>query len=210
MAKRKQNKNLPQSSKIVELDNLQDFKNYVGQKEIPQEPLIKQIEKLQRVDNANIVPRIDGSVLSIPDDPELGSVGKAMFLILDYTAFLVPLVTVHLVLNLLVRMQYSQDYVVKDIVLETLSTIPVLAVLHTIVHPLTGTRLFRISSFFASVAMGGYLIYESNEEGYYAVMKRAPPLGTLWVWLFIEMDWQWAATSLVVVGFWMWKKGYSF
>ena len=60
-----------------------------------------------------------------------------------------------------------------------------------------------------SVGAGCYLIYSSNEEAYFAVMKRAPPLGTLWVWSVIEMRLGFAVGSLITVGAYFWQGGYT-
>ncbi|CAN6633152.1 hypothetical protein TRVA0_014S00386 [Trichomonascus vanleenenianus] len=199
-------KKIPKPSpRIVELSS-EDLKNYVGSAEVPQQTLYEQIKKVQ----AQVPEEKPEKTSYDPDsDPELGTMGRAMFKILDYTAYIIPLLSVHLVLNILVRIQYAVDFELVDILSDTFTTIPVIAILHTFVHPLRDTRVFRIVSFFASAAIGGYILYASNEEGYYYIMQRAPPLGTIWVWLFIEMDWEWSATSLVVIAFYMWKNGYS-
>lgn len=60
-----------------------------------------------------------------------------------------------------------------------------------------------------SVVAGGWLVQATNEEPYLAVMKKAPALGTLWVWATVEMRWEWAAACLGVVGGWGWWNGYS-
>ena len=217
--------------RIQELDNLQDFKDYVGAADVPDKPLIQKIEELQKQRDQKLKAQTHKSSTppkryrktSLPtgatsdslanENVDLSPMGRFMFDLLDYTAYLIPIISVHIVLDILVRVQYSEDtfegFAQRDIMYRALMAIPVFALLHFFVHPLRHTRIFRIASFFASVGAGGYLLYASNEEGYYYVMKRAPPLGTLWVWLFIEMEWQWAGTSLVVIAFWMWLKDYS-
>jgi hypothetical protein len=61
-----------------------------------------------------------------------------------------------------------------------------------------------------AIGLGAYLIRMTNEEPYYAVMKRAPAIGTLWVWCVLEMS---AAAALVAVlgplGWGVWIKGYG-
>jgi len=52
-------------------------------------------------------------------------------------------------------------------------------------------------------------VHASNEDPYLAVMKKAPALGTLWVWATVEMRWEWAAACLGLVGGWGWWKGYA-
>jgi len=59
------------------------------------------------------------------------------------------------------------------------------------------------------VGAGCHLIYSSNEEAYFAVMKRAPPLGTLWVWSVIEMKLEVAVLSVGVVGGYFWLGGFK-
>ncbi len=46
---------------------------------------------------------------------------------------------------------------------------------------------------------GIYLIHLCNHAGYYAIMKRAPPVGCLWIWLVFEMDLLQTAISVPVV-----------
>jgi hypothetical protein len=64
--------------------------------------------------------------------------------------------------------------------------------------------------FVGSVASGCYLIYITNEHGYLAVMKRAPPVGCMWVWSVIELDLRWSLASLVCCGAFLWWGGYSY
>jgi len=60
-----------------------------------------------------------------------------------------------------------------------------------------------------SLLTGLYLMHITNTSSYYAVMKRAPPLGTLWVWSVIEMRLGWAVGSLVFIGGVGWVRGYT-
>ena len=48
----------------------------------------------------------------------------------------------------------------------------------------------------------------SNEEPYFAVMKRAPPLGTVWVWCVLEQRLEVAVLGIAVVGGYFWFGGY--
>ncbi|KAL1957257.1 hypothetical protein VTO42DRAFT_6163 [Malbranchea cinnamomea] len=63
---------------------------------------------------------------------------------------------------------------------------------------------------FVSFLLGARLIAISNDAGYYAVMKKAPPIGTLWVWCVLEMAPGFAALGLVVpLGWAVLYKGYQ-
>ncbi|KAI9837277.1 MAG: hypothetical protein M1819_000351 [Sarea resinae] len=53
------------------------------------------------------------------------------------------------------------------------------------------------------------IITTAHEEAYYAVMKHAPPLGTLWVWSVLEMRLGFAVASVAVTGAWCVWGGYK-
>ncbi|KAL7946905.1 hypothetical protein V8C42DRAFT_343810 [Trichoderma barbatum] len=64
--------------------------------------------------------------------------------------------------------------------------------------------------FFAmSCVAGCALVYITNSKGYLYNMKRAPPLGCLWLWAVVELDLLWAVPSLLVTGAYVWVNGYS-
>ncbi|KAH7308048.1 hypothetical protein B0I35DRAFT_483338 [Stachybotrys elegans] len=60
-----------------------------------------------------------------------------------------------------------------------------------------------------SAAAGCYLIYVTNEKGYMANMKRAPPIACLWLWCVVELDLLWAILSLVAAGVFFWQGNYT-
>jgi len=70
--------------------------------------------------------------------------------------------------------------------------------------------LHQIFFFSGSVAAGCYLIHITNEHGYYAIMKQAPPLGCLWIWSVIELDVLWASASLLCCIIFLKYGGYGF
>lgn len=58
--------------------------------------------------------------------------------------------------------------------------------------------------------LGFRLIVITNDSGYYAVMKKAPPVGTLWVWCVLEMSPGAAVLALVLpVGYGILWQGYN-
>jgi hypothetical protein len=58
--------------------------------------------------------------------------------------------------------------------------------------------------------LGAHLVSLTNEASYYAVMKRAPAIGTLWVWCVLEMSLGPAVLGLVgPVGWGVLWKGYG-
>jgi len=63
--------------------------------------------------------------------------------------------------------------------------------------------------FVVSVGAGCYLIYVTNRHGYLAVMRRAPPLGCMWIWSVIELELPLAVLSLACAGGYLWQGGYG-
>lgn len=66
-------------------------------------------------------------------------------------------------------------------------------------------RLFLLA---LSIAAGCYVVTAVNRYGYYFVMKKTPPLGTLWIWAVIELDILGALASLLGVWTYAWYYGY--
>ena len=61
---------------------------------------------------------------------------------------------------------------------------------------------------FANIT-GCYLIYLTNDKGYYAVMKRAPSMGTVWVWCVLELGLVGAVLGVIGPGLYAWYNGYG-
>lgn len=146
----------------------------------------------------------DGSLFTGPDDTidSTGPLGEAVIYALTLTML-------HFTLDVLVHQQYSQSIQWDSIVRRTAVALPILAGLVYMFHPLTQKAWVQAGFLVVSVVAGCYMIYASNEEAYFAVMKRAPPLGTLWVWSVIEMRLEIAVPSLLVVGGFFWWGGFT-
>lgn len=67
----------------------------------------------------------------------------------------------------------------------------------------------QIFFFITSVAAGTYLIYITNVYSFYAVLKQAPPLGSLWIWSVIELNAWWGMASLICCGIFLKYCGFS-
>lgn len=118
----------------------------------------------------------------------------------------------HLTLDVLVQNQYLQEIDMPSLVRKTLSIVPVLWILLYLFRSKTARqwRLLRQCVFLViAVVAGCYTIRVANKYSYYAVMKQAPPLGTLWVYSVIEMDVPFALFSLLVDGAYLWLNGFS-
>jgi hypothetical protein len=158
----------------------------------------------------------------------------------DSILWTISLTMLHLTLDVLVTHQYAVDLVWRDIVWRTAQAFPgmlyytlwfsqcelTISVIWLLVYalhphqepskilPRLPNRIHSIvhSLFFftVSICAGCYLIYATNEHGYFAVMKQAPPIGCLWVWSVIELHILWAVPSALICVAYLKLNGFAF
>ncbi|MCJ1259140.1 hypothetical protein MMC24_006975 [Lignoscripta atroalba] len=155
---------------------------------------------------ATTVMNLNGTLseidVQVPTDDPMGPFGQALF-------FSVTLTMLHFTLDVLVHHQYRQEIGWDMIVQRTVTTFPLILFLVYFLHQRSSQLWVQVLFLGMSFGSGCYLIYSSNEVAYFAVMKRAPPLGTLWVWSVIEMRLGFAVGSLAAVGAYFWQGGYT-
>ncbi|KAM7218374.1 hypothetical protein V8F06_006297 [Rhypophila decipiens] len=156
------------------------------------------------------------------DDSELG-LSPATERILDTLLWSVSITMLHFTLDVLVQHQYSvnsiewskvwartgQAWLVFAMLVYTLHLHPsspkIVPRLPDRVQPAVRQAVF----FSTSICAGCYLIHITNNFGYLAVMKQAPPVGCLWVWSVVELELPWAVLSLAIDGLFLWWRGYD-
>ena len=140
--------------------------------------------------------------LALPQEEPIGVFGQALI-------FAVSLTMLHFTLDVLVHQQYRQSIDWAMIIQRTAFTFPLLVSLVYMLHSQAAKLWAQLLFLGIGIGAGCYLIYSSNKEAYFAVMKRAPPLGTLWVWSAIEMRLEVALLSLGAVGAYFWLGGFT-
>ncbi len=132
---------------------------------------------------------------------------------LDVLLYTFTLTVLHFTLTLLVHNQYAPEppslgpLLLSSTLISLTPTL--LFVLVFVLHPRSSHLATQALFAAMSILAGGWLVYASNEEPYLAIMKKAPVLGTLWIWAIVEMKWEWAVACLSVVGGWGFWKGYT-
>lgn len=158
----------------------------------------KYADGLARDENGNVLKRID-------DSEVIGPVGDAIF-------WAVILSMLHFTLDVLAQNQYRQEIDWKMLFQRSGTILPILWLIVILLHSKTSKQRPRARQalfMFAAVGLGNYAIAVANTNSYYAVMKRLPPLGTIWIWSVIEMDIAWAVFSLAInLAFLLWN-GYT-
>lgn len=167
----------------------------------------------------NDVPSIVTTVInpdgSLSDPPETAgtAAGPVSTPYLDIALYTFNLTLLHFTLTLLVHHQYATERPsVQSLILSStvFSFAPWLILLLVfLLHPRSSDLPIQLLFAVMSIAAGCWLVYATNDEPYMAVMKKAPALGTLWVWAIIELRWEWGIGCLGVVGAFGWWKGYS-
>lgn len=153
----------------------------------------------------------DGSIPPPNADSERAYQSSTTYL--DIALYTITLTMLHFTLSVFVHHQYATEppslpsLFYKSTVKSP--TPALLLMLVSMLHPRSSQLLVQTLFAALSVGAGAWLVHASNEDPYLAVMKKAPPLGTLWVWAIVEMNWECAVGCLSVVGGWGWWKGYS-
>lgn len=144
---------------------------------------------------------------------------------LDTVLLASSLSAVHFTLSVLAMHQYAEELRFQPLVGQTLFiAFPTLTMLIALFHgnllpsslrglqPSVKIWVAALRSLVyvvtANVA-GCYLIQTTNDRGYYAVMKDAPSIGTIWVWAVLEMGLLGALAGVLGPGLYAWWFGYG-
>lgn len=132
---------------------------------------------------------------------------------LDIALYTTTLTLLHYTLTVLVHHQYattppSLRKLFYDSTVASPTPVLIL-ILVAALHPRSSHILVQLLFATLSVVAGAWLVHASNVDPYMAVMRKAPPLGTLWVWAVVEMQWEWAVGCLGLVAGWGWWRGYT-
>ncbi|KAF3313646.1 hypothetical protein TWF173_005718 [Orbilia oligospora] len=131
------------------------------------------------------------------EDAEIGDLGQAFFLA-------VPLTLLLLALYILVQKQYLEETDHWESIGRTVKSFPVIWFIIYLTHPRKTLVAMQVVFIAIAVGAGCWMIYNVNNNGYYAVMKMVPPLGTLLVYSMIEMDITPSVSTLALIGIYCW------
>ncbi|KAL9609690.1 MAG: hypothetical protein Q9167_005573 [Letrouitia subvulpina] len=153
-------------------------------------------------------------LLQDPDDTTLSTADDTASVHLDILLYFISLTLLHFTLTFLVHHQYATDRPsLWPLFLSTTVFSPapwLILLLVAVLHPNAGHLALQLGFAVFSVIAGGWLVYACNEDSYLAVMMKAPPLGTLWVWSIVELRLETSVCCLLLTGVWAWWKGYGF
>ena len=141
---------------------------------------------------------------------------------LDAILLATSLSAVHFTLEVLTVHQYAQDLHLPPIIRHTIlvawpTLIAIIALFHGLLFPASLSHkipaqilLLRQIVYVAIANVAGcYLINVTNDKGYYAVMKNAPGIGTIWVWSVLELGLFGALAGVIGPGVYAWWNHYG-
>lgn len=129
----------------------------------------------------------------------------------DAIIWTICLSMLHFTLDVLVYNQYAQSIAWPAIFKRTFTILPILFLTLYMLRSKTAKRFSLARQFLflgISVAAGCYTIHVGNRYEYFAVMKQAPPLGTVWIWSVIELNLPFAVASVAIDVGYLWWNGY--
>lgn len=145
--------------------------------------------------------------------------------VLDSLFLAASLSALHFTLDVLTVHQYAEKLRLPPIFLNTVLVVfPTLVFLVHLVHghllsvpPAALSQktravfsLLQQGLFIATANVAGcYLIHLTNDKGYYAVMKKAPSVGTVWVWSVLELGLIGSLAGVTGPGLYAWYHGHS-
>lgn len=160
----------------------------------------------------------DGKEIAQSQDEDPSPVLDSLFLAASLSAL-------HFTLDVLTVHQYAEELRILPIFLHTLLVVlPTLCFLVHLIHGhLLGlpeaalsqrtrnfVRILQQGLFIATANVAGcYLIHLTNDRGYYAVMKKAPSVGTVWVWSVLELGLVGSLAGVTGPGIYAWYHGHS-
>ncbi|KAG0129147.1 hypothetical protein HOY82DRAFT_417441 [Tuber indicum] len=109
----------------------------------------------------------------------------------------------------LVHLQYRQEVDLNEIIWKVIKASPAIFTINCAFHSRRNWLSAQVLFFAISALAGCWLVRAVNRTGYYAVMKRAPQVGTLWIWAAVEMSLVPVLGSCLLVGGYSWYFGYS-
>lgn len=144
---------------------------------------------------------------------------------LDAILLSTSLTAIHFTLEVLTVHQYAQELRFSPIFAHAIFTawptlMVVVSLFHGLLLPISmehfsnpvqrGIIILRQLIYVAVANSAGcYLIYLTNDKGYYAVMKNAPAVGTIWLWAILELGPVGALAGVVGPGSYAWWHGYG-
>ncbi|KAF9482480.1 hypothetical protein BDN70DRAFT_875041 [Pholiota conissans] len=130
--------------------------------------------------------------------------------IFNAVLLIIPFSAILLLMEVLIRHQYSKEASLEVITERMVSGVPILSLfIFYILHPaLRYKQSRRMQALLAvlSITVGSRMLYLLDNASFLVNMKQCPPLATVWIYTIMQLDLELAVGSLICVGGFVWWK----
>ncbi|KAG9294027.1 hypothetical protein G9A89_019365 [Geosiphon pyriformis] len=113
--------------------------------------------------------------------------------------YTIPLCSVYCVMDMLVHRQFNENVTFWPFFNRVLKAAPIMLILVYYTNKYAAKPLVQFLMFLGAIGCGCYLIWIINKISYLGVMRRCPPLASLWIYFVVQMRLAPAVASLVTV-----------
>ncbi|CAG8523405.1 1264_t:CDS:2 [Diversispora eburnea] len=163
------------------LENFKESGVRIVQTEVGKEPKIREIKEGEEEEREGEKRESEEIEEEEGEDPYAHGIVFQAFL---YT---IPLCAVYCVMDILVHRQYSETVLLFPVATRIFRVSPLLWGLVYYTNKNVSKNWMQLLMFMGSLICGSYLIWVVNNANYIGVMKRCPPLATLWIYFVIQL-----------------------
>ncbi|KAG1753947.1 uncharacterized protein EDB91DRAFT_427114 [Suillus paluster] len=168
--------------------------------EIPEDEqwrLIQEAGVLRKISDTRKPGETTDNVEPLPLAEEIFN---AVVLIMPFTFFLI-------MMDILIHQQYAQRSTVSDVAQRLLTNFPILSifVFYTTRHK--ANPRMQLALFLLSLGVGPRMIWLINRGSWLVNIRQCPQFATIWLYTVVQLNLNWAALSLVMIGAWTWFTG---
>ncbi|RHZ88149.1 hypothetical protein Glove_26g190 [Diversispora epigaea] len=172
------------------LENFKESGVRIVQAEVGKEPKIREIKEGEEEEGKEREgEKKEGEREEIEEGEGEGEGDDPYAYGVTFQAFLytIPLCAVYCVMDILVHRQYSESVLLFPVATRIFRVAPLLWGLVYYTNKNVSKNWMQFLMFMGSLICGSYLIWVVNNANYIGVMKRCPPLATLWIYFVIQL-----------------------
>ncbi|CAG8444173.1 14354_t:CDS:2 [Ambispora leptoticha] len=175
-----------------DIDDIPDSEKF---RLIEQSGLFKNLSSTQREklnlksdkSSSSSMPKLEVIRQDTDEEPHFGWGFQAIL----YT---IPLCSVYCVMDILIHRQFNEDVTFWPFFNRVIKIAPIYYTNKNLTKP-----WLQFLMFIGAIGCGCYLIWVINKVSYFGVMKRCPPLATLWIYFVAQLRLLPAVISLITV-----------
>lgn len=124
----------------------------------------------------------------------------------DLLIWSIPFTSLFVLLDVMIHQQYAMHPTLAQEFGRMIGTVPILVAIIwlTTISPRIPRDIMQYLFFAAAIMMGSSFIWIFHKSPFMEVIRRTPPLGTLWIYCVVKLDLIPCVTSVAAVGGFAW------